>query len=766
MSVGAAKSRDKLDLPRRGGKKKAAYSAALPESSNGHRTHILGALVNSVIIIAYEDRPSIGQLLTRKFGFALVLALGTACSSDTSGPENRTSIAVNGGNAQYGTQSGALAEPLQVIVTDPVSKEPKANVTVTWRVANGAGATITPTSQTGDDGIATATARLGPNLGAYTFEASAENLVGSVASFSATAVLAPTITSITPTSVRTGDTITIAGTNFLAAGDQNTVLFGGIRGRVLSSTVTSLRVVVPACLPTRTLPVTVTLGAVASGSVSLPVSGTTASNIQMTRGEVRVFSDPAALDCQRFNAQFGTLYMVMPQNYSEVVGSFTFFDLIGVLGGPTITSIALGSGASLSPDFASDWEYRLRLREQQFTGGIAKPELPANFRVQAPEIGDRKSFNVYDKNEKFVKITAEVMHISTHAVIYQDVNAPANGFTTADFQALGAAFDSPTYETDVAVFGNPSDIDNNGKINILLTPVVNELTPRGASGFVAGFFFGCDLQTARQCSGSNLSETFYLFVPDPTGKHGDTRTRAFVMNGVVPVLAHEFQHMINFAARQNVDALWLSEGLAHMAEDRVADAYLAAGNTAMAQLHRVQNYARGALYLRDSTSVSLLAEGLFGTLQMRGGAWLLLKYLSGHYGGDGLLRKMTQTTLSSVQNVTTAVGQPWSKLMAEWGVAIYADDAPDLFGASVRPEYTFPNLNLRTALGGSGAYPLSPRTVGTTDFVASGTLKASSQRHFLLSVPVGATINLAVTGQRGGPFATNAQPQVAIMRVR
>src|SRR6185369_4143796 len=263
--------------------------------------------------------------------------------------------------------------------------------------------------------------------------------------------------------------------------------------------------------------------------------------------------------------------------------------------------------------------------------------------------------------------------ISTHAIIYQDLASPANGFTAADFQKLGASFDDPIYDTDVGTFGAPSDIDSNCKVIILLSPVVNELTPRNSSGFISGFFFGCDLQTVAVCSGTNQSEMFYLMVPDPLGTHGDPRTAATVLQAVTPVLAHEFQHMINFSARRNLDALWLSEGMAHMAEEVVAAAYAARGDAFTAQTFRAQNYLRASLYLRDSTSVSLIADELPGSLDLRGGAWLIVMYMTGQYG-NGILRTLTQSTLSSVQNVAAATGKTWGSLLSDWAVALWADD--------------------------------------------------------------------------------------------
>jgi hypothetical protein len=102
--------------------------------------------------------------------------------------------------------------------------------------------------------------------------------------------------------------------------------------------------------------------------------------------------------------------------------------------------------------------------------------------------------------------------------------------------------------------------------------------------------------------------------------------------------------------------------------------------------------------------------------------------------------------------------------LSDWGVALWADNVPGYLptGPS-NPKHTFSNIQLRAALGSS--YSLFPTSVGVSDFVLAGSLGASSQRHVLLDQGT-RPVNLALTGQRGGPFANNAVPQVTILRIQ
>jgi hypothetical protein len=569
-------------------------------------------------------------------------------------------VTVLSGSGQFGTANGALQEPLRVVVIDAGNKRPADGVTVRWSVVTGSGAQVTPsTSTTGSDGIASTTARLGSSLSSYAFQATTDNITGVPARFEARAVLTPTISAVAPLLTNAGDTITITGTNFSTVASDNTVLFSGVRGTVTSASTTQLRVVVPPCLPTRTAIVQALLGAVGSNTQSISVIGAAVPALRLARGQSALLTNANDLKCQRLDSQSGLGFLLVAQNAADMSATETFFELIGLraLLVPAVTELGL---APQQEDFASRWELRLRMRERAFTPSGAARQQPLMYQEAPPDIGDRRDFKVFDKNERFTTVTAEVKAISDHAIIYQDVNAPASGFTTADFQRLGSTFDDPIYDTDVATFGAPSDSDANGKVIILLTPVVNELTPRNATGFISGFFFGCDLQTMSQCSGTNMSEVFYLMVPDPTGRHGDPRSVSTVIQAVQPVLGHEFQHMINFAARHSLDALWLSEGLAHMAEEVVGAVFAARGEAANAQLFRQQNNLRANLYLRDSTSASLIADELPGSLQLRGGAWLMVMYLAGQ-NGNTILRTLTQSTNTGVQNVTTAMGRTWAR---------------------------------------------------------------------------------------------------------
>src|SRR5688500_14116604 len=112
------------------------------------------------------NRSKLSQLIV------LVVIVATCGGDGPTGSEPQASVAVQSGDAQFGSPSTELVDPLQVIVVDPVDELPLEEVSVTWTVTSGNGALVTPaTSLTDENGVATATLRLGSGLGEYVVEA-------------------------------------------------------------------------------------------------------------------------------------------------------------------------------------------------------------------------------------------------------------------------------------------------------------------------------------------------------------------------------------------------------------------------------------------------------------------------------------------------------------------------------------------------------------------------------------------------------------------
>ena len=129
-------------------------------------------------------------------------------------------------------------------------------------------------------------------------------------------------------------------------------------------------------------------------------------------------------------------------------------------------------------------------------------------------------------------------------LLYVDTLAPPDGFSPTQLQQFGGYSDSVLVPIDTAAFGQPSDIDQNGRVIMLMSPVVNADTPKSTcstQGFVSGFF---DPEDYTQDSVSNRGELFYSIVPDSNGTVSCAHTVGAVQSDVSPTFLHERQQRI------------------------------------------------------------------------------------------------------------------------------------------------------------------------------------------------------------------------------
>ena len=371
-----------------------------------------------------------------------------------------------------------------------------------------------------------------------------------------------------------------------------------------------------------------------------------------------------------------------------------------------------------------------------------------------PTVGQSLPFRVPGATkpcDTFASINGVVKYVGTHAVIVQDVAAPTNGFTDADFQGIANEFDNVIYPTDVSYFGQPTDVDlNSGYIYILLTPEINKLTPRNTtSGLFAGFFFAGDYfprTGSNSCNQSNGAEVFYLLVPDPAGTFSKPQSTSEVRRLTSGTVAHEFQHMINAGIRFNnptakFEDVWLDEGLAHFAEEAVGRAADGYGDLQPLSFNDVrvsipnydayfdQNLRRFALWLAHPDTSSGISVHADENLSSRGAAWALVRYTSEKFSG-GDVRAFTRALASGpeigVANLTRRANVPLDSILSGFQVANYADD---LAITGLDPKYTYTSWNLRDAVpraNGSTTYPLAVNQIATSGGQIQGESRTGS----------------------------------------
>ena len=110
----------------------------------------------------------------------------------------------------------------------------------------------------------------------------------------------------------------------------------------------------------------------------------------------------------------------------------------------------------------------------------------------------------------------QVRAVGTRVIVMSDTMNPAAGLSTADYQAIADSFDTFVYPVATANFGTPADIDGNGKVIVLYTRAVNELTPSGSSTSSAASSSPATV-ARRPRAPPNVGEMFYMLAPDPAG---------------------------------------------------------------------------------------------------------------------------------------------------------------------------------------------------------------------------------------------------------
>ena len=720
----------------------------------------------------------IGRCLN-KFLVVLAVILMASCNSQpTTVTPADLELIIASGDGQFGSIGTQLRNSLRVIVRAADSGSPQESIAVLWSIVQGDATLVGPTTTVSDStGSSEVDVLLGNSPGSVMIRASVvEHPNSGTVTFEAFAVLSPILSQVTPTSASAGSTVTLSGSNFSSeVAIENIVLFSGVRGRVMASSPTSLRVEVPECLPTREVEVRVQLGTVSSQLQSFAVTGDgQITTLQV--GEVLEFSDDGGFECHTLSGGSGVEYLTVVYSGSTVEAAEHPFELTALSSsGPSVVttrafpassevSVEVDLNATSDPQIA--WDQHLRNLEADLVRED-RGDRPSQIRPvvgssgQVPVRGEVRSFSVLNVDGGFDEVTAVARYVGSEAAIFVDQNAPYGGFTTDSLQAFAERFDQVIHPELTSRFGATSDLDSNQRVVILFTPVVNSLTPRGSSGFVGGFFFGLDLLPNEP--GSNGGEVFYSLVPDPGGQFSDPQPIRQVLQAVPSILAHEFQHMVTFNQRTLVlgaersEELWLSEGLAQMAEEIVARAYDTLGNTPSSELFRSGTRLRARHYLTKTDTVSTIVTTGQGSLAERGAGFLQVLYIEDQ-GNDDILARLSQTTRTGVNNVIAEFGGTWTELLADWWSAMYLDGLEITTGPLV-----YQDFDLRAFLG--TPYPLEPAVVGPNDFSGSGRLRSSAAAYYLMVPGAEGSTTLRLGGEAGGASLTQSDMRMWVVRV-
>jgi len=396
-----------------------------------------------------------------------------------------------------------------------------------------------------------------------------------------------------------------------------------------------------------------------------------------------------------------------------------------------------------------------------------------------------------------------VREVGTMAIWLEDIDNPTGGFTTADFQTFDTQFTNDIYDTDVSYFGQPSDIDGNGKVAFVATKETNIQGP-------AGFVSPLDFLARVDCASSDEGEVVYVWVPDPNGEVSDTLDLDYARFITPTINAHELVHVIQVGRRlqagHSLATLWEMEGQASLGEEIVghavegfgvgqdldADAAFDFPNTAESywyffSFEDMMRYYGADYYVDFGTRVPGAPEECTWLARVEdmpclftlvnGVPWSLLRWLSDHFGPNfaggeqEFHQSLIDSDLSGFQNLETLVGVPMDSLLAQWAAMLYIDNRTLTDGTVVvaDPILTMPSWNLfdifeNTLLGGVNVHTLDPRKRGFVDFSADLNIRAASSAYFIIAGSGRSGTAIGATDQSG--LTLPPQMQMWVVRMK
>jgi|GEM_PF-231219 len=723
-------------------------------------------------------------------------------------------LSVVSGDRQVAPVGMPLAAPIVVRVTTRESSASQPGIRVRFSVPDGGAGRVTfddSVAVTDLDGIASV--RITPLRARDTVVvearlAAAPWVSTALTAFSSEALV---ITALRPATAGAGDTVFVEVSGAISADAR--VRFGS---QLVSAIPASggVRAVVPPCLPAGEVAVALEVAGAPTNTLSLLVTG---SRTALSLAPFEFTTVPAALlgSCISLAGR-GNTYLVAAQFASVPADPAAVFEWrLGADGGTAAAALV----ALVGGDLGALQRSGLRSLRDEFDGslrtmesGIAaarRSSSPARWSAEAtpgsraaaqdgasagvqpspPVVGSLREFSVVAATDgsKFKRVVARVRYAGDRIVAYADTTD--NAFASDQLVALVRLMDRDLYPVAVRTFGAVPDVDGDGRLLVLFSPVVNALARAEDCffrGYVKGFFYPPD--QLERATGSNRAEIFHAFVPDPAGKYSCPHTEEEVVRALQPEFLHEMQHLISFNERLLVrggqrEETWLGEGLSHVAEELGARVFEArypppSGRTNVSQIFPdsagpfVSPLLLNAyIFLNTTLQHSLTAYVGAGSLEEHGASWLFARWLAAQRG-DQVLRRLVQGGRTGIANLEAATGESFARLFGDFTLSLFADSLPGFARTATPARLQFGDRNVRQLMARQAAIAGFAQPFPITTFLLrpGGALRSSMRAGTMVYaiLPTDAAtsaVGLSFTTPAFSPLAQTLGAQVGVMRL-
>ncbi|PTY41415.1 hypothetical protein [Brachyspira hampsonii] len=311
-----------------------------------------------------------------------------------------------------------------------------------------------------------------------------------------------------------------------------------------------------------------------------------------------------------------------------------------------------------------------------------------------PDTAETKQYSFYRKDHNtgyniFVNESFRKLAESKNTIIYVEYG---QNITRLDMMNFINKFEE-YYPKEVEIYGEPSDIDGNGKIIFLMASL--NTNAKSNSGKTGGYFAPRDL-----FYGKNGVKGEYLHVDFTSG-----------MDKVIGIMMHELQHLINFNVNvfngnKEMD-IWLNEALSESTSYLFSENLTTLRKNAFAEKPYYSFYSWYVQYANNGNNIF----GERGSIISYSSASVFMNWLNTKTGGNYNIYKEiahSSSSLTSEERLTGitsqyGLGDNMDDLMLNWIDGLSKGELPGISISAITPND--PNMSQ------NGSILLLPKSV-------------------------------------------------------
>lgn len=188
-----------------------------------------------------------------------------------------------------------------------------------------------------------------------------------------------------------------------------------------------------------------------------------------------------------------------------------------------------------------------------------------NFTAEDDSLGTKRFWVInlaFERGESCYNYQVDFVPIYENDAAIVMIEKAQSDYSIADVKTLADAFQNDIQPKITSTYGEPSDVDGNGKVYILLYDIQEGSNDENA--FVGGYFYSVNLFSSGVPSDLRTNRAEIVFIDSKQAQIGSLNTRS--------TLAHEYQHLVGFvdrmfrSDRSSLNETWINEGLAEQAE--------------------------------------------------------------------------------------------------------------------------------------------------------------------------------------------------------